>query len=183
MTIDFSSVPTGATRLLSGMLVALSGLLITGCEGKGNLPNVPAGQFTARVEGAVSDTLTGVVHYRSKEDSLVGLELGGKDEPGLSIELEPEPPALRTYEVVDWTLFNRNRPNSPPGAVAFFTANKARFEAVDGTLELTYVGEERIGAQFTFLMEGEFTEGPSEMPSVEITGSLNAPPEVPSSIE
>jgi hypothetical protein len=177
MTIGFGSIPNGASFLVSGLLLVVSGLLFTGCEGKGSLPNVPAGQFTARVQGALSDTLRGPVHYRSKGDSLVGLELGAKDEPGLSIELEPQPPALRTYEVINWELLNRSPPGTPPGTVAFLTVDEAQFKATDGSLELTYVDEEQIGAQFTFLMEGEFTEGPSEMPSVEITGSLNAPPE------
>jgi hypothetical protein len=170
MLIDFVT----ARRWL---LLVLGGLLLPGCEGKGHRPNVPAGQFTAYVEGAVSDTLTGPVHYRAKDDSLVGLELGPKDGPGLSMELEPQPSELRTYEVVNWELFNLERPGSPPGVVAFLTVEEGRFEATDGTLKLTYVGEEQVGATFSFQMEGDFVEGPSEIPSVSVTGALNAPPE------
>ncbi len=177
MTNDFPPAPNGAARLFGGMLLLLSGLSMIGCESKGNRPNVPAGQFTAHVKGALSDTLTGPVHYRSKGDSLVGLELGTKDGPGLSIELEPQPPALRTYEVVNWELFNRDRSESPPGAVAFLTVEEARFEATDGSLELTYVNDEQIGAKFTFQMQGNYVAGPSEAPSVEVSGALNAPPE------
>lgn len=170
MSIDFISIRNGTALFLIGLLLA-------GCEGKGRLPNVSAGQFTAHVDGAVRDTLTGPVHYRVKDDSLVGLELGAKDGPGLSIELEPQPPALRTYEVINWELFNRERPGSLPGVVAFLTVDEARFETTDGTLELTYVGDEQVGARFNFQMDGEFVEGPSEVPSVEVTGSLNAPPQ------
>jgi hypothetical protein len=78
---------------------------------------------------------------------------------------------------VSWELFNLERPGSPPGIVAFLTVDEAQFEAVDGTFELTYVNDERVGATFAFQMEGDFVEGPSETPSVAVTGSLNAPPE------
>jgi hypothetical protein len=177
MTIDFPPVPHGATHLLGRILLVLIGLTVIGCEGRGDRPNVSAGQFTAHVRGAISDTLTGPVHYRSKGDSLVGLELGAKDGPGLSIELEPQPLALRTYEVVNWELFDRDRSERPPGAVAFLAVEVARFEATDGSLELTYVDDEQIGAQFTFQMAGDYVTGPSEAPSVEVTGALNALPE------
>jgi hypothetical protein len=163
--------------ILSTGLLLLGALLLGGCEGRGSPPDVPAGEFTAHVRGTVDDTIAGPVHYRMKSDSLVGLELGAKDGPGLSIELEPQPPALRTYEVVDWTLFGKDRSESPPGLVAFLTVDEAKFEATDGTLELTYVDDERVGATFSFQMEGEFVDGPSENPTVEVSGALNAPPE------
>jgi hypothetical protein len=170
MSIDFVSSHVWIALLLGA-------LLLGGCEGKGEPPNVPAGRFTAHVDGAVRDTLTGSVHYRTRNDSLVGLELGPQNGAGLSIELEPYRPALRTYEVVNWELLNLDRPGSPPGVVAFLTVDEAQFEAVDGTFELTYVNDERVGATFAFQMEGDFVEGPSETPSVAVTGSLNAPPE------
>lgn len=170
MPIDFVSVRYWA-------LLGLCGLVLAGCEGEGTPPDVSAGQFTAHVEGSVSDTLTGPVHYRMDEGALVGLELGGKDGPGLSIELEPQPPALRTYEVIDAELFRTERPESLPGILAFLTVGEARFEATDGTLELTYLNDEQVGATFSFLMEGDFEDGPSDAPSVKVTGSLNAPPE------
>jgi hypothetical protein len=170
MPIDFVSVRCWH-------LLILGGLLLAGCAGKGTPPDVPAGRFTAHVEGSVSDTLTGAVNYRMAEGALVGLELGPKDGPGLSMELEPQPPALRTYEVIDAELFNTERPESPPGILAFLTVGEGRFEATDGTLELTYLNDEQVGATFSFLMEGDFEDGPSDAPSVKVTGSLNAPPE------
>lgn len=169
MPIDFVSVRYWCLLLLGGLLLA-------GCEGKGTPPDVPAGRFTAHVEGSVSDTLTGPVHYRMDNGSLVGLELGPKDGAGLSMELEPQPPALRTYEAIDAELFNTERPESPPGILAFLTVGEGRFEATDGTLELTYLNDEQMGATFSFLMEGDYENGPSDAPSVKVTGSLNAPP-------
>jgi hypothetical protein len=111
------------------------------------------------------------------DGALVGLELGPKDGAGLSMELEPRPPALRTYEVIDAELFNTERPEHPPGILAFLTVDDARFEAADGTFELTYLNDEQVGATFSFLMEGDFENGPSDAPSVQVTGALNAPPE------
>jgi hypothetical protein len=158
-------------------LLLLGGLLFVGCEGKGTPPDVPAGRFTVHVEGSVSDTLTGPVHYRMSDGALVGLELGPEDGAGLSIELEPQPPALRTYEVIDAELFEMERAESAPGVLAFLTIGEARFETTDGSLELTYLNDEQVGATFSFLMEGDFEDGPSDAPSVKVTGSLNAPPE------
>jgi hypothetical protein len=148
-----------------------------GCGGNGQRPDVPAGQFEATVEGTVSDTLSGPVHYRAKGDSLVGMELGPRDGPGLSIELESQPPALRTYEVTDAELFGTPRTDSSSGVMAFLTTGEARFTATDGTLELTYVGDEQVGATFDFQMEGEFVGEPRGAPSVEVTGMLSAPAE------
>ncbi len=157
-------------------VLLLSGLLLVGCTEKGTPPNVPAGQFAARVNGAVNDTLEGSVHYRTNNDSLTGLELGPENGAGLSIELEPRPPALRTYEVVNWELLGLERPGAPPGVVGFLTVNRAQFESTDGSFTLTYVGDEQVGATFTFQMKGEFGQGPSDVPAVEVTGTLNALP-------
>lgn len=164
-------------RLASRSVLALSLLLLTGCDSNDQRPDVPGGQFEATVEGTVSDTLSGAVHYRAKDDSLVGMELGPRDGPGLSIELEPQPPALRAYEVVDAELFAPPQTGSSSGVMAFLTTGEARFAATDGTLEVTYVGDEQVGATFDFQMEGEFVGGPRGTPSVEVTGVLNALPE------
>lgn len=161
----------------SRVALTLSVLLLIGCGGEGQKLDVPAGQFKASVKGAISDTLSGPVHYRARGDSLVGLELGMRTGPGLSIELEPHPPALRTYEVVTGKLFGTNRSGSTSDVMAFLATDEAQFEATGGSLELTYVDDEQVGATFTFEMEGEFAKGPSESPAVEVTGALNAPPE------
>lgn len=157
------------------MLLVLCVLLLGGCEGKGTPPDVPAGEFTLYIDGVVSDTLTGPAHYRMEEGALVGIELGPEGEAGVSIELEPLSPELRTYEVVEWELFKMERPESAPGVVGFLTMDDARYETTDGVLELTYVGDERLGATFTFQMEGEQTST-GDMPSLEVSGVLDAPP-------
>lgn len=158
----------------SAATLVLPLLFLVGCEGKGRVPDVPAGQFRAYVDGAVRDTLTGPAHARMEDGALVGLELGPEDEPGLSVEFTPQSPALRTYQVVGWELFSEERSERSSDAVAFLTVDNARFTATDGTLELTYVDDERIGATFTFQMEGEFLKGPSDNPSVKVTGMLDA---------
>jgi hypothetical protein len=170
-------MPIDFTPVRHWLPLFLGTLLLVGCEGKGTPPEVPAGRFTAHVEGSVSDTLTGPAHYRMDDGALVGLELGAKDGPGLSMELEPQPPALRTYEIIDAELFNMERAGSPPGLLAFLTVGTAQFEATDGSLELTYLNDEQVGASFSFLMEGDYENGPSDAPSVKVTGTLNAPPE------
>lgn len=158
-------------------MLLLSGLLVVGCMEKGTPPSVSTGRFVAHVNGTINDTLKGPVHYRTKGDSLSGLELGPENGAGLSIELEPRPPALRTYEVVNWELLNLERPGAAPGAMGFLTVGGARFESIDGSFELTYLGSDQVGATFTFQMEGEFVQGPSESPAVAVTGTLNATPE------
>ena len=169
---------TSATLVRSAVLLGLVGGLLCGCGGRGTPPKVSSGEFTAYVEGSLSDTLSGDVHHRiTEEGTLTGLELGPKDGVGLSIELEPLAPALRSYEVVDAELFGITRPNHPPGVMAFLTLDEGKFESVEGTFELTYVDEEQIGATFTFQMEGGFDSDLGEVPSVEVTGALNAAPE------
>ncbi|PSQ97377.1 MAG: hypothetical protein BRD55_03645 [Bacteroidetes bacterium SW_9_63_38] len=159
------------------LLWALSGVLV-GCGGRGTPPEVPSGEFTAYVKGSLSDTLSGTVHHRITDDgALTGLELGPEDGVGLSIDLEPHMPALRTYEVMDDELFGIVRTGQPPGALAFLTLKGAQFESVDGTFEITYVDKKRVGATFRFYLTGGF-EGPAAgTRSVEVTGALNAAPE------
>ncbi len=163
-------------RLLLGpVLLLLGSLLWVGCEGRGTPPDVPEGRFTAYVTGAVSDTLGGTAHYRRSDGALTGMEFGAHDGPGLSIEFEPRPPDLRTYEVLEPELFRMERPDSRPGALAFLSLDGAQFEATDGTLELTYVEEDRIGATFSFQMAGRFDDGGGDDVSVEVNGAVNAP--------
>lgn len=169
--MDIESSPAWIVLLLIG------GIMVSGCEGKGTPPDVPAGTFTARVDGALSDTLTGSAHYRTNDGALTRLELGSETGPGLSIELEPRSPALRTYETIDAELFGLDRPETPPGVMAFLTLDGAQFEATDGTLELTYMNEGRVGATFTFQMEETADAVVGEPMSVEVTGDLNAPVE------
>jgi hypothetical protein len=169
------SRPAPCRLLLGVVLLLVGGLLGVGCEGQGTPPDVPEGRFTAHVTGAVSDTLSGTAYYRRSDGALTGLEFGARDGPGLSIELEPRPPQIQTYEVLEPELFRMERPDSPPGVLAFLSLDHAQFAATDGTLELTYVSEERIGATFSFQMAGRFDDGGGNDVSVEVTGAVNAP--------
>lgn len=173
MTPLFRAAPL--RPLLHLELLLLGGLLWVGCEGRGTPPDVPSGQFTAYVTGAVEDTLRGTAHSRRADGALTGLELGARDGPGLSIELEPQSPELRTYEVLESELFRLERPNGTPAVLAFLSLEHAEFEATGGTLELTYVSEDQVGATFTFQMEGRFDDSGGDDASIEVTGAVNAP--------
>jgi hypothetical protein len=168
-----SAGESGLFGILLPML--LGALLLAGCGGRGTEPDVAEGRFTAYVQGAVTDTLRGTVHARHRDSSLVGLELGDEGGPGLSIELEPHPPALRRYDVVDAELFQMDREGTSPEAIVLLQLEEAHFEATDGTFDLTYVGEDQIGATFTLQMNGAFIEGGGDAVSVEVTGELSAP--------
>lgn len=172
-----SSMRLHSRTAVYSLLVAFGGLLLWGCGGEGESPSVPTGRYTAFVRGAMADTLTGVAHYRREDGALTGLELGAENRPGLSIELEPQPPGLRTYQIVEAELFELQRPESPPSAMAFLSLRGAQFGTTGGTLELTYVDDDQIGGTFTFQMNGHFGEGASDLPSIEVTGSLSASPQ------
>lgn len=144
-----------------------------GC-GEGSRPEVPEGQFTAEVKGGVTDTIAGPAFYRLEAGELVGVELGERGQPGLSLELEPRPLSQRSYEVVEWNLLDAEREDMPPGVVAFLDVRDARFEATRGSLDVTYVGESEVGATFEFEMEGSFVEGSSPEASVHVSGSFRA---------
>lgn len=158
-------------------LIILGVWFVAGCGGRGTPPDVPTGRFVVHIDGSISDTLEGSAHYRKADASVVGLELGAPNARGLSMELEPRLPALRTYEVVDWELFNLERAGDGPGVMAFLRVDGAQFRATSGTLEVTYVEDERIGATFSMEMEGNFNDGPETSPSVHVVGTVNAPPE------
>lgn len=161
----------------SGAFILITAILVGGCGGKGNAPDVAAGHYRADVAGALSDSLVGTARYRIDDGSLIGLELGSERGPGLSIELEPRPLDLRRYEVVEAELFGLDRPGGTPGMLGFLTIEDAQFEATDGTLEVTYVGDHNVGATFTVQMEGAVNAAPGETSSIEVDGAVNARPE------
>lgn len=144
-----------------------------GC-GNGSQPEVPEGRFTAEVVGGLTDTISGPAYYRLEAGELVGLELGARDASGLSMQLEPRPLNRRTYEAVNWELFQAERSDTPPGVLAFLVVGDARFEATRGTLEVTYFDEDEVGASFEFEMEGARIGGSSPETSVQVTGSFRA---------
>jgi len=159
-------------RFLGSLLFL--GLLVGGCDDEGTIPDVQSGTYRVRVVGAVQDTLSGPVRYRLREGGLVGFELGAQEGPGLSIQMERRPLGRRTYSVVDAALFDTKRPDERPGVFAFLAHSGAMFEATDGSLEVTYADEDRVGATFEFVMEGSFTDGPTETVAVHVQGTLNA---------
>lgn len=156
-----------------GCCLLLGTFLMTGC-GSNAAPDVPAGQYAAEVEGAVTDTLEGAVHHRTADGRLIGIELGERDGAGLSMELEPYPPDTRSYSVIDGELFGMERPGGTPGVMAFLTVDGTQFRATAGSLHVQRVAGETIGASFSFEMEGEVASGGDDA-GVRVTGELNAP--------
>jgi hypothetical protein len=126
------------------------------------------------VEGAVTDTLAGAVHHRTTDGRLIGIELGQRNGDGLSIELEPHPPATRSYAVIGRELFGMERAGDTPGVRAFLTVEGTQFRATAGSLHVQRVDEETIGASFSFAMEGKVASGGDDA-GVRVTGELNAP--------
>lgn len=154
------------------------GLLISGCGDASDL-DVAAGRYRLQVRGAVADTLTGPAVLRSARDSRVGLELGARDKPGLSIELAPrrtgEAPDVETgrYDVVRASLLNAPRTDSLPGLVAFLSLPNDRFEATEGHFSVTHAEKEAVGGTFDL----EMTEQASSLTTsrtVRVTGTLRA---------
>lgn len=173
---------SASIRLAGLILIGLA--LAVGCsEGSGPPPDVASGRYTAHVSGGVVDTLSGPVRYRTDDGRLVALELGEQQASGFSIELDPRPPALRTYSVLPPALFRREgrSPSDtsgrrPASALAFLALGPARLHATGGTLEVTYVGEEQVAGTFTFRMRGGYQNSPDDNLTARVTGTLHALP-------
>jgi len=153
-------------------------LLLSGCGDASDL-GVAAGRYRLQIHGAVADTLTGPAVLRSARDTRVGLELGPRDGPGLSMEFTPRrtggAPDVETgrYEVVRAALLNAPRTDSLPGLVAFLSLPDARFEATEGHVLVTHAEGGAVGGTFTL----EMTEqGPTLTTSrtIQVTGALRA---------
>lgn len=146
-------------------------LLLMGCGAESKL-DVATGRYRARVEGSLTDTLSGPAVYRQGSNR-VGIELGQPDGAGLSIELGPRPLRARTYDVVAAELLDGARPDGPRGLIAFLSMGDARLEAVRGSLSVTRTTEGEVGATFDFEMEG-FANGSPDDLSVRVRGRLRA---------
>ena len=153
-------------------------LLLSGCGDASDL-DVATGRYRLQIHGALADTLTGPAVLRSARASRVGLELGPRDGPGLSIELTPpqagEAPNVPTgrYEVVRASLLSAPQTDSIPGLVAFLSLPNARFEATEGHVLVTHAEGGAVGGTFTL----EMTEqGPTLTTSrtIQVTGALRA---------
>jgi hypothetical protein len=151
---------------------------VGGCaEDTINLFGTSSGDFTAIVEGALTDTLRGTVTYRTQDGRLAGLELNVDSARGLSVELEPTPDtsaAPQTYEVVAPNLLGVPRTGERPGLAAFLVTREGEFRATAGTLRVTHRTDGRIGGVFTWEMVGTFEGVPGAVPSIRVSGQLQA---------
>ncbi len=175
-----------SSTLFCGGLVLV--LLMAGCGDETGL-DVAKGRYRLFVEGSLTDTLTGPSFVRAQRNGHVGIELGPRDGPGLSIELasppRPDPDAdgslIRSrvqpgrYDVVAASLLNGPRADSLTGLLAFLSVNDAEFEATQGHLLVTHIGDGSVGGTFDMKMK-ERTNGPLGDRSVRVTGVLRATP-------
>lgn len=161
------------SRMTSAWWAVLGlGLLLVGC-GNGTEPDVAAGRYRAHLEGSLTDTLTGPAVYRLQDDELVGIELGPRDGPGLSIQLRPRPLRPRTYEVTAAPLLEASSADSLTGVIAFLSVKKARLRAARGSLSVTHADDETMRGRFDFGMEGTMDSHPGKL-SVRVWGELRA---------
>ncbi|MCS3639667.1 hypothetical protein GGP77_002237 [Salinibacter ruber] len=153
-------------------------LLLSGCGDASDL-GVAAGRYRLQIQGAVTDTLAGPAVLRSARDARVGLELGTRDGPGLSMAFTPRgtggapDAATGRYDVVRAALLNAPRTDSLPGLVAFLSLPDARFEATEGHVSITRAGRGAVGGTFTL----EMTEQAPALPTsrtIQVTGTLRA---------
>jgi len=154
-------------------VLALLSSVVAGCRGGSDSVDVVPGQYVMEIHGAVTDSLRGPAHYRIEQEHLAGFELGGRNDPGLSLDLEPLPPVPRTYEVLEEEFFTADRAEGAAGVMGFLTTETARFQAEEGSLTVAYVDGEGIGATFSFRMDGLMPGGRDEA-SVRVTGRLHA---------
>ncbi|MFO8099721.1 MAG: hypothetical protein R6T83_08905 [Salinibacter sp.] len=160
---------------LAWWIVLVLGGALAGCGSADAPVDVERGQFVAEVDGSVTDTLSGPVHYRMQDGQLVGLELGTQTGPGLSIELEPRSPASGTYEVVEEDLFGVDHKQASVRALAFLTTADAKFTARRGTVTVEQVQDQTVAATFSFEMNGRLNRGGGDA-GVHVDGQLRAPP-------
>ncbi len=161
-------------RCLAWSLLSL--VLLAGCgSGSGDVPDVETGRFTAQVQGATNTSMAGRAVVRREGGHVSGIELAVDSTRGLSIDIDPHRRPQGTYEVVDWELLGVDRGEAPPGATAFLELPGARFQAVAGTLAVSYASDSEVSGSFVFRMEGRYTRGVADdEPFVSVTGSFRA---------
>lgn len=134
-------------------------------------------QFTARIDGAVTDSLRGTADFRTDDRGrLVGIELNRTDAPmdGLSLELQPHPAEADTYIVIEPALMGAAREGQPPGFVAYLESDAGSFQAADGTLEISEMSNDHIEGTFDLYMQGARSSDPSIEIDITVTGSFEA---------
>ncbi len=172
--------PRVSSALFHGGLALI--LLLVGCSDEAGL-DVAEGRYRLFVEGGLADTLTGPALVRVQRNGHVGIELGPRDGPGLSIEVaspsRPDSDAdgapIRSrvqpgrYDVVTASLLNGPRADSLSGLIAFLSVADAQFVATQGHLSVTRVGDGRVEGTFGL----EMTER-ADGRTVRVTGALRA---------
>lgn len=147
-------------------------LLLAGCGEETKLGVIP-GEYRARLEGSLTDTLAGPAVYRQQDDRLVGIELGAQDSSGLSIQLGPRPLHSRTYTVTEASLLEGRAADRLTGVIAFLSLRNVDLRATRGSLSVSHVGDGEVRGTFDFDMRGRAPESPGEL-SVRVTGELRA---------
>jgi len=169
MRVSMSGDPRLVWLAVVLLLVGVGGLL--GCQRGSGAIEVPSGEFVAEVEGTVTDTLTGPARHRMEDGKLVGLELGNRGEPGLSIQLEPAPPAPRRYRILEEELLSLERPADSSRGMAFLSLGETRFAAVAGSLRVERADGQTVAATFAFEMYSPVGEN-GAFESVLVKGQL-----------
>ena len=169
------------TALLSCVALAL---LLVGC-GDGSGLDVAQGQYRFVVKGSLADTLTGPAIVRPRDNGRVGIELGARGDPGLSMELVPTAQAPdsastslasvspRRYDVVAASLLDAPSPDSLSGFLAFLSVAGREFVAMQGHLSVTRVSDEAAEGRIELEM-AERAAPASESPAVRVSGALRA---------
>jgi hypothetical protein len=179
--LDAMLHPSGRQHALLALLLLL-GAVVGGCGG-GQDGSYDMGwllgassTFEATTEGAVDGSLVGTATLRmDKNGHLVGIELVHIDDTtrGISIELDPRPPAARTYSVIDPSLLGVGRGDDEAGFTAFFESTVHSFQAERGTLQITEASASEAYGTFTIEMEGQAAQGIANS-SVTVEGTFEA---------
>lgn len=171
-------------RVASALSAALLAFLLIGCGGGSGL-DVAEGQYRLYVEGSLTDTLTGPAIVRTYRNGHVGIELGERDGPGLSIELRPPPQSDRSangsapsvpprrYDVVAPSLLDGTPTDSLSGFVAFLSLADFQFAATQGYLTVTRASGGTVGGRLDVEMTEQEDAAPGER-TVRVTGVLRA---------
>jgi len=171
-------------RIASALSCACLVVLLIGCGGGTDL-DVSEGRYRLYVEGDVTDTLSGPAVVRVQQNGHVGLELGMRDGPGLSIGLtpaarasdsanaSPTPVAPGRYDVVATSLLDGPSADSLFGLIAFLSVADHQFVATQGHLSVSEAGNGTVGATLDFEMTEQGNDTPAER-TVRVTGVLRA---------
>ncbi len=181
-THRFVCLRRSPSALLSRFILLVGLLMVSGCGGSSGESALgwlmgAESQFDAGIKGAVTDSLHGTADFRTDDRGrLVGIELNRDGAPmqGLSLELEPRPPETDQYTVVDPVLMNAPREGEQPGFVAYLESDAGSFEADEGHLHITAMGDHHIEGTFELYMHGERRSGPSVEVDITVKGAFQA---------